>query len=100
MPHGIKRGATVLLALQFTEQEWEAMAPITESTAKLRIGNQYYSFNVTVNAANRALLLRSETAAWDIGTGQFDVSAVHGGKIAAFPQLTNVPFPVIQGVSL
>lgn len=100
MAHGIKRGATVLLALQFTAEEWALMTPIAETAAKIRVGGTVYSFTTTVDQANRAILLRSETAGWKIGKGELDAMAVHGGKTTLFPQLANVDFPVIQGVTL
>ncbi|WP_103171621.1 hypothetical protein [Paracoccus sp. SY] len=100
MAHGIKRGATVLLALQFTPEEWALMVPISETAAKVKVGGSTYSFTTTVDQANRAILLRSETSGWKIGKGELDAMAIHGGVTTLFPQLANVDFPVIQGVTL
>lgn len=100
MPHGIKRGATLLLALQFTVDEWALLQPITETASKLRIGERLYGLTTTVNQASRAILIRAETDGWDIGKGEIDAMAVHNGIKTAFPQLENVDFPVIQGVTL
>lgn len=100
MAHGIKRGATALLALQFTPDEWARLVPITETAAKISVDGTIYSFTTTVNAENRAILLRSETAGWTTGKGQLDAMAIHNGITTAFPQLANIDFPVIQGVTL
>ncbi len=100
MSHGIKRGATVLMALQFTPQEWSLLHPIAETAAKIKINGTLHSFTTTVNAANRAIIIRSETSGWPIGNGVLDAMAIHNGITTLFPQLVNVPFPVVEGVTL
>ena len=100
MPHGVKRGATLLLALQFTAEEWSRLVPITESASKIKVGNKKYSLTTAVDNDNFAILIRAETAGWDIGKGVLDAMAIHNGITTAFPQLENIDFPVIEGVTL
>lgn len=100
MTFGIKRGATLLFAIQFTETEWARIAPITEARAYARVAGTRHQLTTTVDTAQRALLLRAETAGWATGQAELDASLVYGGKTAAVPELSNITFPVIQGVAL
>lgn len=100
MAFGIKRGATLLFAVQFTAEEWARITPITEAKAFCRVGGDRHQLTTTVNTAQRAIIMRAETAGWKTGNAEIDASIVYGGKVAAIPELSNLKFPVIQGVAL
>lgn len=100
MAFGIKRGATLLLAVQFTAEEWARIAPVTEARAACRVAGDVYTLVTTINPTLRAFIMRSETTGWKTGTAEMDVTLIHGSRTAAIPELTNIRFPVAQGVSL
>lgn len=100
MAFGIKRGATLLFAIQFTQEEWALIAPITEAKAYCRVEGERYQLTVTINPTLRALVMRAETGSWKLGKGEMDAMLIYGGKTVLIPELSNIDMPVLEGVSL
>lgn len=100
MAFGIKRGATLLFSIQFEAEEWALITPITEVKAYCRVGGDRYALTATVEASQRAIIMRAETASWKVGKGEMDAMIIYGGKTALIPELSNIQFPILEGVSL
>lgn len=96
----IKRGATFRAAFEFTAEEWAEIYPHDAITANALQGETRFPLTVTVEAADRMILLGGATDAWEVGTPvEVDLWVTIGAVTIPVPFAHNVRLNVIQGAT-
>lgn len=100
MALGIKAGATLLLGLQFTDDEWAQIAPFTDLVCYVRVNSdQRRQLQVEGHDDIKAITIRGDTDDWPVGWAELDVYFQKGDLDILIPELENVVVQVLKGVS-
>lgn len=100
----LKKGASLRVALQFTEYEWDSLPVISEIHSDFR---QEMSNGVTVTVPLevrvdydlRTIFLSAETGNWQLGVGFFDVMIISEGLVCLIPALQNIEILLVEGIT-
>ena len=95
-----KRGSTLQILLEFTQEEWDAIYPHEEFLAECEItGGVEYELTPTFNIPERTILLRSPTDGWTRGRYKCDVKIVKNGITSYIPPNSYIEFEIIAPVT-
>lgn len=97
----IKQSATLLMALEFTEEEWSVLFPNGTEVLACQAKMGSVRIPLTLNRHNdlRTLIIRSDTIGWPLGQVKIDVRVTRDGFSYYVPQLSNFNFTIIEGVT-
>lgn len=95
-----KRGSTLQILLEFTDDEWDAIYPNEEFLAECEItGGVEYQLTPTFDTVNKTILLRSPTEGWQRGKYKCDIKIVKNGITSYIPADSYIEFDIIVPVT-
>lgn len=94
-----KKGATLLIAIEFTEEEFTAIYPHDTLIAECENSTKEYPLITTFDVPNRTLLLSADTEPFTKGNYKVDVRIEKDGIVIFIPQDTYITFQIIAPVS-
>lgn len=98
----IKRGASFKAMFIFDEDEWAALQPLSEISAKFKQGSRETVLAAAPSSASRTITVTAtpaQTALWIVAPGQFDVWVTRGADLVPVPASSNISVSVIEGVT-
>lgn len=96
----IKRGATLKVTLELTDEEWAAIYPWASIRAEAQQGIVEHEMTVTTDPVTRTILLTLPTQPLAFGKWTFDVRAEKAnGESVFMPPDRVLDFTVAEGVT-
>ena len=94
-----KKGATLGIEVEFTEEEWAEIYPWDEILSECENTIIEYPLTVTTDVQTRTILLSSTTDRFLTGAYKADIRIVKNGTVMFIPKKGYINFTVINAVS-
>ena len=94
-----KKGATLGIEIEFTEEEWAEIYPWDEILSECENATTEYPLTITTDAQTRTILLSSPTDNFLKGFYKADIRIVKNGTVMFIPKEGYINFTITTPVS-
>ena len=94
-----KKGATLGIEIEFTEEEWAEIYPWDEILSECENATTEYPLTITTDAQARTILLSSSTDNFLKGFYKADIRVVKNGTVMFIPKEGYINFTITTPVS-
>ena len=94
-----KKGATLGIEIEFTEEEWAEIHPWDEILSECENATTEYPLTITTDAQARTILLSSPTDNFLKGFYKADIRVVKNGTVMFIPKEGYINFTITSPVS-
>ena len=94
-----KKGATLGIEIEFTEEEWAEIYPWDEILSECENATTEYPLTITTDAQARTILLSSSTDNFLNGAYKADIRVVKNGTVMFIPKKGYINFTITNPVS-
>lgn len=94
-----KKGATLGIEIEFTEEEWAVIYPWDEILSECENATTEYPLTITTDAQTRTILLSSATDNFLKGLYKADIRIVKNGTVMYIPKKGYINFTITASVS-
>ena len=94
-----KKGATLGIEIEFTEEEWAEIYPWDEILSECENATTEYPLTITTDAQARTILLSSPTDNFLKGLYKADIRIVKNGTVMYIPKKGYINFTITAPVS-
>ena len=94
-----KKGATLGIEVEFTEEEWAEIYPWDEILSECENSTTEYPLTITTDAQTRTILLSSPTDNFLNGLYKADIRIVKNGTVMYLPKDGYINFKITSPVS-
>ena len=94
-----KKGATLGIEIEFTEEEWTEIYPWDEILSECENATTEYPLTITTDAQTRTILLSSPTDNFLKGFYKADIRVVKNGTVMFIPREGYINFTITNPVS-
>ena len=94
-----KKGATLGIEIEFTEEEWAEIYPWDEILSECENATTEYPLTITTDAQARTILLSSPTDNFLKGFYKADIRVVKNGTVMFIPKEGYINFTITTPVS-
>lgn len=94
-----KRGATLGIEIEFTEEEWAEIYPWDEILSECENDTIEFPLTITTDVQTRTILLSSPTDSFPSGAYKADVRIVKSGTVMFVPKKGYIRFTITNPVS-
>lgn len=94
-----KKGATLGIEIEFTEEEWAEIYPWDEILSECENATEEYPLTITTDVQARTILLSSSTDSFLTGLYKADIRVVKNGIVMFIPKKGYITFTIVNPVS-
>ena len=94
-----KKGATLGIEIEFTEEEWAEIYPWDEILSECENATTEYPLTITTDVVTRTILLSSPTDSFLKGFYKADIRIVKNGTVMFVPKEGYINFTITNPVS-
>ena len=94
-----KKGATLGIEIEFTEEEWAEIYPWDEILSECENATTEYPLTITTDVQTRTILLSSPTDTFLKGFYKADIRVVKNGTVMFIPKEGYINFTITNPVS-
>lgn len=95
----IKKGSTLELVIEFTDDEWDSMADDAQVTSEVKTGSAEYPLTVEFDESKKIISLSADTSNWIVGTYKADVFFIVNDRRIYIPGEDFIRFELINPIT-